>query len=357
MRTLSRAARGATRRDALVLFPALVTLGSQLAAAQSDRPGGPFTGHVYMQTNEVANRVMQFGRLADGKLVPVESVPTRGAGSGVFKPVSGQESAPNAFEGADSVILTNSNRYLFATNGGDNSVSSFRVEVDGRLSFIDAQATGEPVTGRSGTAKSLAYAPASRTLYVLHAFGPNHIRAYSVADGKLTLRPDRYTVNTATKTDRVPTQAVLSPDSRYLLVDILFDARPAVNPDGSAKLIVANAPDPDGLVIFPVRADGTLGAPAFRDAGGAGPFYIAFLHGSEDTFANGLAVGDGVLLSRLDAQGRVANGPLVPIDTGAGKPSELCWLQVTSDNTIVLATNFGYGTVSSYRLRPRFITG
>src|SRR5205814_5618754 len=26
------------------------------------------------------------------------------------------------------------------------------------------------------------------------------------------------------------------------------------------------------------------------------------------------------------------------------------WLQVTSDNSLVLATNFGYGTVSTYRL-------
>ena len=122
---------------------------------------------------------------------------------------------------------------------------------DGKLTVIDRQPTGEPVTGRSGTAKSLAYRPQSRTLYVLHAFGPNHLRSYTVAeDGKLKLRPERRSVNTAKKTDRVSTQAVLSPDGRFLLVDILFDARPAANPDGSPNLVVANAPDPDGLVIF-----------------------------------------------------------------------------------------------------------
>src|SRR3546814_20589019 len=80
-------------------------------------------------------------------------------------------------------------------------------------------------------------------------------------------------VNTATKTERVATQAVLSPDGHFLLVDILFDAHPAANPDGSPNLVVANAPDPDGLVIFPVRDDGTLGEASFADAGGAGPFY------------------------------------------------------------------------------------
>ena len=55
-------------------------------------------------------------------------------------------------------------------------------------------------------------------------------------------------------------------------------------------------------------------------------------------------------MSRIDGEGRVTNGPLTPIDTSLGKPSELCWLQVTSDNSLVLATNFGYGTVSTYRL-------
>jgi 6-phosphogluconolactonase (cycloisomerase 2 family) len=311
----------------------------------------PLVGHVYMQTNETQNRIMHFGRNADGQLELLERIPTGGAGSGVFKPISGQESAPNAFEGAGSVILAESNTLLFTTNGGDNSVTSFRVSPDGKVTVIDRQSTGEPVTGRSGTAKSLAYRPQSRTLYVLHAFGPNHLRSYTVAeDGKLKLRPERYSVNTAPKTHRVSTQAVLSPDGRFLLVDILFDAHPTANPDGSPNLVVANAPDPDGLVIFPVRDDGTLDEASFADAGGAGPFYIAFLNRSRDTFLNGFAVGDGVLVSRIDGEGRVTNGPLVPIDTSQGKPSELCWLQVTSDNSLVLATNFGYGTVSTYRL-------
>src|SRR3546814_10700336 len=42
-------------------------------------------GHVYMQTNETQNRIMHFGRSADGPLKLLESIPTGGAGSGVFK--------------------------------------------------------------------------------------------------------------------------------------------------------------------------------------------------------------------------------------------------------------------------------
>jgi 6-phosphogluconolactonase (cycloisomerase 2 family) len=339
----------------LIVSAKPVAAQAQRSTLASDSTG--YVGHLYMQTNETQNRIMHFGRRTDGKLKLFESVPTGGAGSGVFKPISGQESAPNAFEGAGSVILAESNTLLFATNGGDNSVSSLRVSSDGKLTVIDRQSTGEPVTGRSGTAKSLAYRPRSRTLYVLHAFGPNHLRAYTVAqDGKLKLRSERSTVNTAKKTDRVSIQAVLSPDGRFLLVDILFDNRPAANPDGSAKLVVANAPDPDGLVIFPVRDDGTLGKASFADAGGGGPFYIAFLNRSHDTFLNGFAVGDGVLMSRIDDKGRTTTGSLVPIDTSHGKPSELCWLQVTSDNSLVLATNFGYGTVSTYRLADGWLS-
>jgi 6-phosphogluconolactonase (cycloisomerase 2 family) len=69
----------------------------------------------------------------------VERVLTGGAGSGTFKPISGQESAPNSFEGAASVILTPDRRFLFATNGGANSVSSFAVDEDGRLTLLDVQ--------------------------------------------------------------------------------------------------------------------------------------------------------------------------------------------------------------------------
>jgi 6-phosphogluconolactonase (cycloisomerase 2 family) len=82
------------------------------------------TGHLYMQTNEVRNTIIHYHRDANGALTEVERIVTGGAGSGTFKPISGQESAPNAFEGASSIILTPDRRFLFTTNGGDNSVSA-----------------------------------------------------------------------------------------------------------------------------------------------------------------------------------------------------------------------------------------
>ena len=117
------------------------------------RSGG---GHLYMQTNEIRNAIVHYRWSKSGTLTEVERVPTGGAGSGTFKPISGQESAPNAFEGAGSVILTADRRFLFTTDGGDNSVSSFSVDKDGRLKPLDVKPTGNPVEGKSGTVFSLS---------------------------------------------------------------------------------------------------------------------------------------------------------------------------------------------------------
>jgi hypothetical protein len=215
----------------------MLDVQSALAAGRpSDRRPG---GHLYLQTNEARNAVIHYRRSPDGTLTEVERIRTGGSGSAGFKPISGQASAPNDFEGAGSVILTPDRRFLFATNGGDNSVSSLGVDGEGCLTLLDVKPTGNPVTGRSGTAKSLAYAPSSATLFVLHAFGPDHVRLMSVdGEGRLTVRLERYSVNTPDKDDRVATMATLSPDQRFLFVGTTFDQCPTANPDGSAILWV-----------------------------------------------------------------------------------------------------------------------
>jgi 6-phosphogluconolactonase (cycloisomerase 2 family) len=322
-------------------------------------------GHLYMQTNEVENAIIHYERSSTGALTEVERIKTGGAGSGEFKPISGQESAPNAFEGASSIIFTPDRRLLFTTNGGDNSVSTFRVSEDGRLSLVDIKPTGNPVEGRSGTAKSLAFAPSTRTLFVLHSFGPDHLRLMSVdAEGKLSARPERYTVNTYSKRNRVATMVVVSPNEELVLVGTTFDepiAHTGLYPDGSPILwvqraggafhsIASNAPDPDGLAAFPLQKDGSLGTTRFYDAKGGSPFYIGFLHERPNTFVIAYAVGDGCAMGTIEKDGTLSIGPLVKIDTSAGVPSELCWLSVSPDDRTVYATNFGYSNISSYRI-------
>jgi 6-phosphogluconolactonase (cycloisomerase 2 family) len=322
-------------------------------------------GHLYIQTNEIQNAIIHYHRGADGTLTEVERCATGGAGSGTFKPISGQDSAPNSFEGAASIILSPDRRFLFTTNGGDNSVSSFRMGEDGRLTLLDCKPTGNPVEGKSGTAKSLAYVPSSGTLFVLHSFGPDHLRLMSVdGGGKLTPRPERYTVNTSSKRNRVSTMVVVSPNEDLVLVGTTFDepiVLTGLYPDGSPMLwvqraggafhsIASNAPDPDGLAVFPLQKDGSLGTVRFYDAKGGSPFYIAFLHGRPDTFVIGYAVGDACAMGTIEQDGTVSIGPLVKIDTSAGLPSELCWLAVSPDDRTIYATNFGYSNISSFHV-------
>jgi 6-phosphogluconolactonase (cycloisomerase 2 family) len=312
-----------------------------------------------MQTNEVQNAIIHYHWSAKGQLAELERVATGGAGSGELSPIY-HVKRPNDFEGAGSVILTPDHRFLFATNGGDNSVSSFAVDKEGRLTLLDVKRTGNT---EGGGAKSLAYAPSSRTLYVLHTFGPDHLRLMSVdGEGKLAPRPEKYSANTKDWNDRVPTTAVLSPDGKFLVVGTTFDELPTrKNPDGSLilwvpdkhgalHLIASNAPDPDGIVVFPVGEDGALREPCFYDARGASPFYIAFLHNRPDTFVVGYAVSDAVSVGKINADGKISIGPLVKINTSSGVPSELCWLAVSPDDRFVFATEFGYSYMSSFRI-------
>jgi 6-phosphogluconolactonase (cycloisomerase 2 family) len=350
------------------LFYVLTGAAVPPASAQRKAPAAqvekskshPRSGHLYMQTNESRNAIIHYRWAENGTLTEVERVATGGAGSGLISPIY-NISRPNHHEGAGSVTLTPDRRFLFTTNAGDNSVSSFAVDQEGRLTLVDVKRTGNT---QGGGAKSVAYAPSSRTLFVLHTFGPDEIRLMSVDEkGNLTARPERYSVSTKEWPNRGATMAVVSPDGKFLLVGTTFDELPSRKnpdgtviawiphgPDGKLHFIGSNAPDPNGIVVFPIGKDGALGERSFYDGGGASPFYIAFLHNRPDTFIIGLAVSDGVAIGRIDARGKITVGPVAPIDTSAGVPSELCWLAVSPDDRLVFATNFGYSNVSSFRI-------
>lgn len=330
--------------------------------------GHEAVGHLYTQTNENRNVVVHYLRSADGTISESERIATGGAGSGGYNPIVDRESTPNPFEGARSVTLSPDHRFLFATNAGDNSVSSFAVDDDGRLRLVDVKRTGNVVPGRSGSAKSLAYDAATGTLYVLHSLGPDHVRLMWVDnDGRLTARAERYTVNVEGKPNRVATTVELSPDAKFLVVGTTFDEPAQPNPDGTPILwvsrdgaaphsVASNAPDPDGLIVFPVNGHGALGEPLFQDGGGGSPWFPLFLNHRPNQFVLGYAVADGLSLATLDSDGKVSTGPVVQIDTSAGKPSELCWLSISPDDRIVYAANFGYSYITSFFLEGNVLS-
>lgn len=304
-------------------------------------------GHLYIQSNENENRLIHYARADDGALTEVERSRTGGTGSGSFN----SRSDPRAIivGGASGVILTPDRRFLFSVNAGDNSVSSFAVGEAGDLTLLDVQPTGNAVSGMSGTAKSLAYAPSTGVLYVLHTIGPDHIALMPVDDqGMLTVRPERYSAVPPDKHGRITTMLTLSPDERFLLVGCSLDE--LTQRDGKPHAVAANAPDRDGLAVFAVDERGALGEPIFQDAGGASPWCPMFLKRRPHQFVIGFAASDGVSLATLGPDGNVETGPVAPADTSQGRPSALCWMAITPDDGLLFATMTGYSYITSWRL-------
>lgn len=296
--------------------------------------------HVFTQSNATLNQVINFRRHRDGTLEEVERVNTGGAGLG-------EGTGPDALSSAGSVQISPDHKLLFTVNAGDKTVSAFNIAQDGRLTLVSRIASGT-----AAAPKSVSYDPKSQTLFVLHGTGPNHISALSVGvDGKLTDTGARYSVNSATASNRVPTHIIVSPDSKFVLVDVLFDAPPQAGPNGPA-LTPSNTSKKDGLFVFPLKENGQLGTPVPNDAGGPTPFSLAFLNGSNNQFVNTLAAANGAVLSTLAADGTVTSTKIanVSLARAPNGPSETCWVTISPDNKWTYVTNFGLGNVSALAL-------
>lgn len=325
---------------AALAWAAISTSAAFAAAPKADEHAASYASHVYTQTNETINKVIHFGRHADGTLTEVERVATGGRGTSGYKILSGQKSAPDNLVSSNSIVLSPDNKLLFTVNAVDSSVSSFSVDESGRLHLVDNQSTGE-----RGPPTSVAYNSKSAVLYVMHSLGPNHIRTFKVSAGKLALTPQKYSVNTPQLDNRVPAQIVLSPDQRFLLANVILDAAPPTP-------MVANKDRKDGLLVFPVNEDGSLASPVVNDAGGEEPFALAFLNGSSNVFVNTLAEGSGAVLGTLGPDGKVSNSPLVKVGLEAAPkgPSESCWVSISPDNRHAYVTNYGLGNITSFAI-------
>jgi 6-phosphogluconolactonase len=319
----------------------------EIATSNSSNAEALFNSHVYTQTNETNNAVIHFSRNKNGSLVEVERVLTNGKGTNGFKATTGETSAPDPLLSANSVILNKDQNMLFVANSGDNTISVFKVAANGKLTLMDNKPSGE-----NTSLNSLAYNPDAAVLYALHSFGPNHISMLKVGDNmKLTPMNNRYTVNTDMDKDRIPTQVIISPDNKFVLVDVLFNARP-VGGESGPILTPSNVEHGDGVVVFPISNNGDLGSAIINDSGTPTPFSLNFLHGSNTTFVNTFAAGNGAGLSKLKVDGTITNykSTTVSLEQAPEGPSETCWVAIDSNNRYAYAANFGLGTISSFEI-------
>jgi 6-phosphogluconolactonase (cycloisomerase 2 family) len=264
---------------------------------------GTAGGAVYVQTNEISNRVVVFERGTEGALSRGPVHDTGGAGSGVPHLTS-----------QGSVVLSSDGRFLLVTNAGSDDVSVFGVDADGGLALVGRTPAGP-------APKSVA--EHGGLVYVLATGGPT-VAGFrlgehgleAIAGAEQTLSPD---------TD--PAQVGFTPDDSTLIV---------------------TERGTDSISAIAVGPDGALGAVQTVGSSGPTPYGFAITAGGTLVVTEAFRAEKGAAAA---SSYRVVGTEVTPVTASAGNGrSEICWAVVTSDGRFAFTTNFADGAVSRYSI-------
>jgi hypothetical protein len=334
------------RSHLLKVLPVLAASGALVTAmapagAQAAGPGALFVmtnstdrargNEVVMYERRQNGDLRHLGAFATGRLADAD--PQLGSGPAPTSSVLGIP-VPLPADGlgsANSLILNQGNRCLFAVNAGSNSVSSFRVDSDGLRLRSVVSSQGE-LTARF----PVSLTERNGILYVLNSGDQGSLTGFRVGGSCVLtaipgssrdlsgltnsfLSPEPVEVGTA------PAQALFSPDGKRLVLSIKG------GPDGLGFL-------PSGrMAVFPVHSNGSLGTPVVTSfsfaQGRGGPFEFVFsdartvivTHSNSDSVGS-YAINPDNTLSLLSG----------PFDTGALAP---CWLD--SNGRFVYTASLG----------------
>jgi 6-phosphogluconolactonase (cycloisomerase 2 family) len=267
------------------------------------------TGAVFVQTNDAdANAVVVFERRADGSLARLGTHATGGLGNGT----------PHLPSQGSIVVAAEGSRLLVA-NAGSDDVSVFAVSGDG-LVLLDR------VSSQGKAPRSVAVH--GDLVYVLNAGGdgPGSVTGFRLAaDGALV---------------------AIAGSARPLSADEADGAQVAFDPTGQTLVVTERVTD--RLSTYAVRADGTLDGPIVRSSPGATPYGFDFSPDGvlvvTEAFGGqaGAAAASSYVLEGAGAR---------PVSESVGNTrSEVCWAVVGKDGRHAYVTNFGDGTISSYRI-------
>jgi 6-phosphogluconolactonase (cycloisomerase 2 family) len=135
--------------------------------------------------------------------------------------------------------------------------------------------------------------------------------------------------------------------SQRMLAADADPAQIAFSPDG--RMLIVTERGTNSISTFAVGDDGKAEGPQTIASSGATPYGFDFAGGSlVVTEAFGGEVGKAAASSYSLSGGRLAPVSASVADTR----SEVCWAAVTRDGRFVYVTNFGDGTISSYRVDP-----
>ena len=272
-------------------------------------------GAVFAMSNATAdNQVVAYRRAADGRLTRAGTTSTRGRGIGTDLDTTG------------ALRLSADRRFLYAANAGSNEVTVFSVNGTG-LTFLQKVPAGDQ--------------PNSLTLhgnllYILNgSVAGNGIRGFRVAgDGRLAPLPNSF--RALSSPIAVPGQVQFSPDGRALLV---------TQKTSNVLLRPQNAID-----VFTVASGGLASAVPRRVASaGLRPFSLDFRGDGTLVVVEAANAAPGKTTSssyRL----RSGGGLSVISDAVGNGQTDGCWVVITRDGRYAYTSNFGSGTISSYRL-------
>ena len=259
---------------------------------------------VYVQTNDAdRNEVIAFERSGDGRLTQLGRYETGGRGTG--EPHLASQS---------SVVLSGDGAGLLVANAGSDEVSLFAVE-----------SSGLRLAGRvaSGGSNPTSVAVHGDLVYVLNNGTPS-VNGFRLDGGAL---------------------APVEGSERPLSADA-DPAQIAFSPDGSTLVVTERGTN--SISTFSVGENGLAEGPATIPSSGATPYGFDFANGSVIvTEAFGGEAGKAAASSYSLAE----PGRLAPVSASvANTRSEVCWAATTGDGRFLYVTNFGDGTISSYRI-------
>lgn len=299
---------------------AIAACAALTLSACSDTPGatGPpsdrnATGAVYVQTNDAsANQVVAFRRTANGQLAPLGSFATGGRGTGM--PRLGSQGP---------MILSDDDQRLFVANVGSSEITSFAV-TDAGLTMIGKVASG-------GT-MPFSIALRGNLLYVLNAgsraaAAAANITAFTVGAGG-TLTPIAGSARPLSTAYPEPAQVSFSPDGATLVVTEKMTGK---------------------IDTYTVGANGLATGPVVHASNGQTPFGFDFTSRGVFVVTEAFDAAPGqAAASSYSLAG--AGGFQLLSGSVKNTEAEVCWAVISEDDRFAYVTNFGTGTLSSYRV-------
>lgn len=283
----------------------------------SDSTGPPSgrnaTGAIYVQTNDAsANQVVAFRRAADGQLTPLGSFATGGRGTGM--PRLGSQGP---------MILSDDDQRLFVANVGSSEITTFAV-TDAGLTMIGKVASG-------GT-MPFSIALRGNLLYVLNAgssaaAAAANITAFTVgATGTLT--PIAGSARPLSTAYPAPAQVSFSPDGGTLVVTEKMTGK---------------------IDTYAVGANGLATGPVVHAANGITPFGFDFTSSGVFVVTEAFDAAPGQAAASSYSLAGASGFQLLSASV-KNTEAEVCWAVISEDNQFAYVTNFGTGTLSSYRI-------